>query len=106
MEEINKVIDLKINDINDARELFGNNDQYLNLLEEILKTSITSRGEEVYVSGQKENVDLTETILRHLLRVIRSEERRVGKEYRCQWWWYENKKNKMRRTACREKEEK
>ena len=70
MEEINKVIDLKINDINDARELFGNNDQYLNLLEEILKTSITSRGEEVYVSGQKENVDLTETILRHLLRVI------------------------------------
>ncbi len=70
MEVIKKLIDIQINDVNEARELFGNNDSFLKILEDLLQTSIMTRGEQVHVKGDKNNVALTQLILQHLLTVV------------------------------------
>src|SRR5690625_2532078 len=62
-------INLEINDANEARELFGNNDVFLNRIEEELNVSIVTRGEQIQVSGDE--TELVQTVLNSLLDVIR-----------------------------------
>jgi phosphate starvation-inducible protein PhoH and related proteins len=56
---------------NEAINLFGIHDVHLKRIEEELNVSIISRGEAVYVSGDKEKAELVEDILKSLLSVIR-----------------------------------
>src|SRR5699024_8717701 len=60
---------LQLNDMNEARELFGNNDKYLKIMEEELNVSIVTRGE--IVSVDKEHVSIIQTIMDSLLQMIR-----------------------------------
>lgn len=69
MEENLKEIELQLNDSNEARELFGNNDNYLRRIEQQLDVSIITRGEKIQVSGK--HIDLVEEVLQHLLNVIK-----------------------------------
>lgn len=70
MVEPIELIDLKLNNSNEARELFGINDSFLKLIEEQLHVSIITRGEQIQVSGTKDNIDLVQVILNGLLTVI------------------------------------
>ena len=49
MEENLKEIELQLNDSNEARELFGNNDNYLRRIEQQLDVFIITRGEKIQV---------------------------------------------------------
>ena len=69
MEENLKHIEIELDDANEARELFGNNDNYLRRIEEILQVSIITRGEKIQVSGQQ--VELVQDVLQNLLNVIK-----------------------------------
>ena len=69
MEENLKHIEIELDDANEARELFGNNDNYLRRIEEILQVSIITRGEKIQVSG--EQVELVQDVLQNLLNVIK-----------------------------------
>lgn len=62
-------INLELTDANEARELFGNNDNFLKRIEEELQVSIVTRGESIRVSGKQ--VELVQLILNSLLRVIK-----------------------------------
>lgn len=62
-------IDLQLNDSNEARELFGTNDNFLKRIEEQLNVHITTRGEQIHVSGNE--VQLVQNILESLLQVIK-----------------------------------
>ncbi|HLS66451.1 MAG TPA: PhoH family protein [Pseudogracilibacillus sp.] len=62
-------IDLQLNDAHEARELFGTNDNFLKRIEERLNVHITTRGEQIHVSG--EHVQLVQNILNSLLQVIK-----------------------------------
>src|SRR5690625_195416 len=70
MDEPIELIDLKIHNSNEARELFGINDSFLKLIEQQLQVSIITRGEQVQVSGMKKNIKLVQVILNGLLTVI------------------------------------
>ena len=61
-------IDLHLNDSNEARELFGNNDVFLKRIEEELDVSIVTRGELIQVSGDQ--INLVQPVLEGLLNVI------------------------------------
>lgn len=69
MREALQEIDLQLEDANEARELFGNNDIFLKRIEQQLNVSIITRGEQIQVQG--EETELVETVLIHLLEVIR-----------------------------------
>lgn len=68
MEENLQQIDLQLNNTNEARDLFGNNDNYLKRIEEQLNVSIITRGGQIQVSGDQ--VKLVQVILNSLLNVI------------------------------------
>ena len=69
-ENLNK-IDLQLNGPNEALELFGINDKYLKHIEEQLNVKITTRGEQVALSGEEKDIKLVEDILLTVLSVIR-----------------------------------
>lgn len=69
MSEHLEQINLHLNDVNEARELFGTNDKFLQLIEAQLKVEIVTRGEQVSVSG--EDPALVQVILHSLLQIIR-----------------------------------
>src|SRR5699024_1023531 len=62
-------INLHLNDVNGARELFGTNDKFLQLIEAQIKVEIVTRGEQVSVSG--EDPALVQVMLHSLLQIIR-----------------------------------
>ena len=64
-------IDLQLNGPNEALDLFGINDKYLKHIEDQLNVTITTRGEQVSVSGDKSDITLVEDILLTVLSVIR-----------------------------------
>lgn len=68
MAEDLQTIDLQLEDANEARELFGNNDAFLRRIEEHLHVTITTRGGEVQVSGDQ--VELVQMVLQSMLNVI------------------------------------
>lgn len=69
MEDNLEQIDLQINNSNEARELFGNNDNFLKRIEEQLDVRIITRGEQIQVSGR--HIKLVEVVLNTLLNVIK-----------------------------------
>lgn len=69
MREAILEIDLQIQDANEARELFGNNDIFLKRIEQQLNVSIITRGEQIQVHGKEGKI--VETVLTQLLEVIR-----------------------------------
>lgn len=69
MEDNLEQIDLELTDANEARELFGNNDNFLKRIEEKLHVSIITRGGKIQVSGEK--VELVQLILNNLLQIIK-----------------------------------
>ncbi|WP_188453622.1 PhoH family protein [Virgibacillus oceani] len=71
MSENLSTIDLQITNPNEALSLFGTNDKYLKQLEEQLNVSIVTRGEQVSVSGTKDDIKLVQDILLTLLAIIR-----------------------------------
>ncbi|MDA7026898.1 PhoH family protein [Bacillus sp. CLL-7-23] len=56
---------------NEAQALFGNQDSHLKMIEEELNISIITRGETVYVTGDKETFQIVDSLLASLLRLIR-----------------------------------
>lgn len=68
MEENLQQIDIELENVNEARELFGNNDIYLKRIEEQLNVSIVTRGERIQATG--ECVELVQPILKGLMTVI------------------------------------
>ncbi|WP_182200543.1 PhoH family protein [Paraliobacillus salinarum] len=71
MSEALHLIDLEINDPNEALALFGAEDKYLKQMEQQLQVSIITRGQQVRVSGNEEEVKVIQEILNALLNVIR-----------------------------------
>ncbi|MCP3025640.1 PhoH family protein [Halobacillus sp. A5] len=66
-----KTIDIQLNNPSEALALFGTEDRHLKRIEEQLKVTIISRGEQVNVSGEAEHVKLVEEILLAVLALIR-----------------------------------
>lgn len=73
MSEQVQIIDIELNDPNEALALFGTNDKYLKHIEEQLQAKIVTRGEKVHLSGSREDTHLVKEILNTLLSVIRKE---------------------------------
>src|SRR5699024_6155179 len=69
MSEHLEQINLHLNDVNEARELFGTNDKFLQLIEAQLKVEIVTRGEQV--SSAREDPALVQVVLHSLLQSIR-----------------------------------
>ncbi|UXS66832.1 PhoH family protein [Staphylococcus chromogenes] len=62
---------IQIDDIHQAQALFGNNDEYIHLIEDAFDVVIHARGQEVAVQGQQLNeVSQAEEVLKNLLKVI------------------------------------
>lgn len=62
---------IQIDDIHQAQALFGNNDEYIHLIEDTFDVVIHARGQEVAVQGQQLNeVTKAESVLKNLLKVI------------------------------------
>jgi phosphate starvation-inducible PhoH-like protein len=72
MPEQLTTINQQLDDPNEAIALFGTNDSHLNIIEQMLKVKIVSRGESLQVSGDQEAVQLVEKIIQALLIVIRN----------------------------------
>ncbi|MRH43087.1 AAA family ATPase [Aquibacillus halophilus] len=71
MPEDLKTIDLQLENTNEALSLFGTEDRHLKQIEEQLKVSIVTRGEQVSASGTTEDIQLIQEILLALLGIIR-----------------------------------
>lgn len=71
MSEALHLIELQVNDPNEAMTLFGTEDKHLKQLEQKLQVSIITRGQQVRVQGDDEQVALVEEVLLALLDVIR-----------------------------------
>ncbi|WP_163581195.1 PhoH family protein [Gracilibacillus saliphilus] len=71
MSEDLKMIDLQLENPNEALTLFGTEDRHLKQLEEQLQVSITSRGEQISVSGSNTDVKVIQEVLNGLLAIIR-----------------------------------
>ncbi|MGP4042404.1 PhoH family protein [Gracilibacillus sp. D59] len=71
MTEDLKMIDLQLENPNEALTLFGTEDRHLKQLEEQLPVSITSRGEQISVSGNNTDVKVIQEVLNGLLAIIR-----------------------------------
>src|SRR5690625_2734725 len=69
MAENLEQIDLQLDNSNEARELFGNSDNYLKRIEEELQVSIITRREQIHVSGKQ--IELVEMVLNRLLNIIK-----------------------------------
>lgn len=69
MKEDLQQIQIELNGINEARDLFGTNDHYLKRIEDELGVTIVTRGEHIQVSGNQTYV--VQQILESLLSVIK-----------------------------------
>lgn len=66
-----KTLDIQVKDPNEAISLFGNSDSNLKILEQELGISIVTRGEELNISGNDDQVEQAKRILEELLSIIR-----------------------------------
>ncbi|WP_050615815.1 PhoH family protein [Bacillus testis] len=71
MTEDQKMVDIQLENPNEAIALLGISDSNLKVLEEELNVSIITRGERISVGGDTENVEKAYEIIRALLSVIR-----------------------------------
>jgi phosphate starvation-inducible PhoH-like protein len=65
------MLDIKLQNAEEAIELFGVQDVNLKTLEEELKVNVVSRGEIIHVSGAAEDLQKAEEVLKSLLNLIR-----------------------------------
>ena len=65
------MLDIKLQNAEEAIELFGIQDVNLKTLEEELKVNVVSRGEIIHVSGAAEDLQKAEEVLKSLLSLIR-----------------------------------
>lgn len=68
MAQIEKRIQIADNQI--AQEIYGANDEYLNLVRENVPVKIIARSNEILISGEQEEVELADRIFRHLLQLV------------------------------------
>lgn len=66
-----QLIQLHIEEPNEAIMLLGISDQNMNLIEEELNISIRTRGETISISGEAEQAEAAKSLLEQLLKVIR-----------------------------------
>ena len=66
-----QLIQLHVEDPNEAVMLLGISDQNMKLIEEALNISILTRGDTISLSGEEENRDSAKSLLEQLLKVIR-----------------------------------
>lgn len=71
MEENPKIIQLQLENPNEAITLFGNSDANLKILEQELRVSIISRGEVINVAGPADQAELAASVMEKLAYVIR-----------------------------------
>lgn len=71
MTENSRMIQLQLENPNEAVTLFGNSDSNLKIFEQELQVSIISRGEAIHVAGPPENAELAASVLDKLVHVIR-----------------------------------
>ncbi|WP_404403953.1 PhoH family protein [Jeotgalibacillus malaysiensis] len=64
-------VDIKLEDPNEAVQLFGNSDSHLKTIEEDLDISIISRGESLRITGKNEDIEKAKNVISQLLSVIR-----------------------------------
>lgn len=62
---------VELNEGIDVRDLFGNQDAHLNVLEESLAVSLVSRGGEILISGEEENVKQARHVIAALLAALK-----------------------------------
>ncbi|WP_167627982.1 PhoH family protein [Listeria valentina] len=62
---------VELNEGIDVRDLFGNQDAHLNVLEESLEVSLVSRGGEILISGEEENVKQAKHVIAALLAALK-----------------------------------
>src|SRR5699024_12467127 len=70
MAEELQTINIQLEDANEARELFGNNDVFLRRIEDHLNVTITTRGGKIEGSGG--HVELVQEVLLSPLKVIQN----------------------------------
>jgi phosphate starvation-inducible protein PhoH and related proteins len=66
-----KLIDLKLENANEAQNLFGPNDVHLKRMEEKLNISIVTRGEKILVTGEEAQILIVVDVIEALLVLIR-----------------------------------
>ncbi|HEX7063939.1 MAG TPA: PhoH family protein [Bacillales bacterium] len=66
-----KLIDLHLENPNEALLLFGPNDSHLKTIENLLNLSIVTRGEGVAVTGDQQSKERVEDVLKTLLSLVR-----------------------------------
>jgi len=80
---VNKIeIEITINDYKVARNLFGNKDQNLKILEEELNININARGEIIKISGEEGKVKTAENVIKELMKVAAKEKNINEREVR------------------------
>ena len=71
MTKNQKTIDSYIENSEEATKLFGVKDQYLHVIEQLLDVSVVSRGAEIYVTGEEQNIQTADQLFALLLKQIR-----------------------------------
>ncbi|WNS74341.1 PhoH family protein [Bacillus sp. DTU_2020_1000418_1_SI_GHA_SEK_038] len=71
MTEDLKTMNVQLENPNEAISLLGNSDANIKMIEQELTVSIVTRGENVFVSGEMEQVEMVGKLLSELLQVIR-----------------------------------
>ena len=66
-----RLIQLHLEDPNEAVMLLGNSDQNMKLIEEELSLSIMSRGDSITLNGDAENQEMGRMLIEQLIKVIR-----------------------------------
>jgi len=60
-----------IDDFEDVRNLFGNHDENIKLIEENNDVSIVTRGSEIVIIGDRESVRKTENLINNLMKIVK-----------------------------------
>ena len=71
---------VSLNDINEARQLFGRHDENIRILEDGFRVKIISRGESLKVKGEARRIDKASQALEYLLKAIRAGNKDIGKK--------------------------
>ncbi|NBI07014.1 PhoH family protein [Senegalia massiliensis] len=96
---------IKINDEDFSRELYGDFDRNIKLIEEEFDIDIVSRQGEIKILGKKENVELVDTLIKKLIDIVKVEGKLTNQQIRYAITLvYEGKENKMKEllddTVC------
>lgn len=96
---------IKINDEDFSRELYGDFDRNIKLIEEEFDIDIVSRQGEIKILGKKENVELVDTLIKKLIDIVKVEGKLTNQQIRYAITLvYEGKENKIKEllddTVC------